>query len=458
MTVPQIKPVVLRDLLNADTALRIDLPDDTSPALPGLDRDDLIQLAGRTVLIATRSQASTAAALIALDGVASAFVICPPDMSSDLLRSIAETAGVEAIITDHSDFDIGMNIPVLVRGTNNGIPDAKGLQQQETRWIMPTSGTTGRPKLVAHRFSALIGAISSTSASTNPVWATFYDIRRYGGLQIFLRACAAGARLVLTNPTEQLGDFIGRCTAAGVTHLTGTPSHWRRLLMSPFASQIDPAYVRLSGEIADRAILDALRAKWPSAAIIHAYASTEAGVGFEVSDGQEGFPAAYLGGLPGIYLKIEADTLRIRSSRTALTYVGPDAPVLLDDDGFVDTDDVVERVGDRCYFRGRRSGVVNVGGNKVHPEEVERVINLHPSVSMSRVRSRRNPILGDLIVADVVLKPSASAASELDHTKLKDEILSACRRDLARHKVPVALEFSASLPLIGSGKMGRQHA
>ena len=83
--------------------------------------------------------------------------------------------------------------------------------------------------------------------------------------------------------------------ATGVTHLTGTPSHWRRALMSPANSQIAPRYVRLSGEIADQAVLDSLKARFPDAAIGHAYASTEAGVGFEVTDGLEGFPASFIG-------------------------------------------------------------------------------------------------------------------------------------------------------------------
>ena len=66
------------------------------------------------------------------------------------------------------------------------------------------------------------------------VWGTFYDIRRYGGLQIFLRALLGGASLVLSSAEE-----TGRATswrgwrAHGVTHMSGTPSHWRRALMSP---------------------------------------------------------------------------------------------------------------------------------------------------------------------------------------------------------------------------------
>src|SRR2546425_6173557 len=64
--------------------------------------------------------------------------------------------------------------------------------------------------------------------------------------------------------------------------------------MSPSAHRIAPHYVRLSGEIADQAILDHVRACYPGARIAHAFASTEAGVGFAVEDGLAGFPASLL--------------------------------------------------------------------------------------------------------------------------------------------------------------------
>ena len=77
---------------------------------------------------------------------------------------------------------------------------------------------------------------------------------------------------------------------------------------------------------------------------------------------------------------------------------------LADKDGFVDTRDMVELRGDRYYFVGRRDGVINVGGLKVHPEEVEAVINRHPGVQMSLVKARKNPFTGAVVVADVVVK------------------------------------------------------
>ena len=110
-------------------------------------------------------------------------------------------------------------------------------------------------------------------------WATFYDIRRYGGLQIFLRALSGQGSLSLGGDGESVGSLLARFGAAGVTHISGTPSHWRKVLMSGEGCRIDPDYVRLSGEIADDAVLGALRALYPRARIEHAYASTEAGVG-----------------------------------------------------------------------------------------------------------------------------------------------------------------------------------
>src|SRR5262249_50192428 len=156
--------------------------------------------------------------------------------------------------------------------------------------------------------------------------------------------------LVLSSADESPGDHLLRIAAHAVTHLTGTPSHWRRALMSPSAGAITPRYIRLSGEIADQAILDTLRSFYPQATIGHAFASTEAGVAFEVNDGLEGFPASLVGEHGEVEMKVEDRSLRIRSGRTAFRYVGEESSALMDHDGFVDTGDIVELRGDRYYF------------------------------------------------------------------------------------------------------------
>jgi acyl-CoA synthetase (AMP-forming)/AMP-acid ligase II len=323
---------------------------------------------------------------------------------------------------------------------------------------MLTSGTSGVPKIVGHTLKGLTGAIIADGAArgAGAVWATFYDIRRYGGLQIFLRAVIGGGSMVLSDPGEPLADHIARLSRRGVTHISGTPSHWRKLLMSGAASNFAPRYVRLSGEIADQAVLDALAQAFPNASIGHAYASTEAGVGLAVNDGREGFPASLVGqNRAGVEIEIVDGSLRIRSNRTAHAYIGENAAALTDADGFVDTGDMVELRGDRYYFVGRRGGIINIGGLKVHPEEIEAVINRHAEVTMSRARSRKSPITGAVVVADVVL------AEDVDSSRneaIRKEILALCKASLAAHKVPAVIRFVGQLDVTSAGKLARADA
>src|SRR5207247_3885175 len=144
---------------------------------------------------------------------------------------------------------------------------------------------------------------------------------------------------------------------------------------------------------------------------------------------------------------------RIRSARNADRYLGEEHPALTDDDGFVDTGDMVERRGDRYYFLGRRSGVINVGGLKVYPEEVEAAINRHPAVRMSMVRPRRSPITGALVIADVVLKrESDPGTAHGPLAEYKQEILQICHASLAAHKVPATIRFVPALEIAAAGK------
>lgn len=412
---------------------------------------------GRSVLIATSDQITAGLALIELDGIARRLVVCPSDLSFEHLQSVIATAQVGAVVTDRARPEtVVPGVNCVVNCQPNITPrDVNRAVSHQTEWILLTSGTTGAPKLVEHTLATLTGAINA-SASGGVVWSTFYDIRRYGGLQIFLRALLGGASMVLSSARESTGDFLARAAARGVTHISGTPSHWRRVLMSPSTRKISPQYVRLSGEIADQAILDGLHFGYPDADIAHAFASTEAGVAFTVGDGLAGFPASLIEqGIKDVEMKIEDGSLRIRSARTAIRYVGSDSETIRDDDGFVDTGDMVERSGDRYYFIGRKGGIINVGGQKVHPEEVEAVINRHPSVQMSLVRARKNPITGAVVVADVVVKSGVETGAGTE--ALKSGILRVCHGALAPHKVPVAIRFVPPLELGASGKLARRN-
>ena len=418
----------------------------------------LDQFRGRSVLLATESQLAAVLALVQLDGVARRLILCPPGLTSDHIDAVAKVAAVDFVVSDLTATQAGVAASArFVSCSTSLVPtDLRLPHDQETEWLLLTSGTSGVPKVVVHTLATLAGAIKAGSSGASVVWSTFYDVRRFGGLQIALRALVAGGSLVLSDAGETLADFLARAAACGVTHMSGTPSHWRRALMSAAVHRITPQYVRLSGEIADQAILDALQTCFGNATVAHAFASTEAGVAFEVDDGLQGFPAAFVKPEGPVEMKVEDGSLRIRSPRAALRYLG-EQDSLADKDGFVDTGDMVERRGNRYHFTGRRGGIINVGGMKVHPEEVEAVINRHPQVQMSLVKARNSPIMGAIVVADVLVRPQPGGAA-VDAEGLKGEIISSCQSALARHKVPAAISLVASLDVAPSGKLSRAGA
>lgn len=297
-------------------------------------------LRDRSVLVAATDQLAAALALIELDGVARRLILWPPDSPPEHLSPVIDSAAVDAIVSDRNTPGPGTpRVECFVTCSSNVTP--AGYDRTEgrpTEWILLTSGTTGLPKLVVHTLASLAGAIAADAASPSPtVWSTFYDIRRYGGLQILLRAVLTRASFVLSSAQEPTTDFLNRAGGRGVSHISGTPSHWRRALMSPSARRLNPQYVRLSGEIADQAILSQLQSFYPQARISHAFASTEAGVAFDVTDGLEGFPARLIGGGDPVEMKVEDGSLYIRSSRNADRYLSPDAEPLRGSGGFVDT-------------------------------------------------------------------------------------------------------------------------
>jgi len=412
-------------------------------------------LADQAVLVPTEHPLSAARALVELDGVARRLIICPPGVRDEQLDWLADAGCFDAVVIDH-ERPVASRAGIVARVGPAGAAPALSLAQNvDTEWVMFTSGTTGAPKLVVHTLAGLAGAIDPDDVEAGArVWGTFYDVRRYGGLQILLRALRAGASLAYAAPGEDIAEFLARLGAHGATHVTGTPSHWRTALMHLGIGAIRPSYVRLSGEIADQPLLNALRVQFPGAAIVHAYASTEAGVGFEVDDGLEGFPATLLERRGPVQMRVRDGVLQVCSPRTARRYLDPSLP-LMDAEGFVDSGDFVEQRGERFYFVGRRGGIINVGGLKVHPEEVEAAINSCPGVRLSRVTGRRNPISGMVVVAEVA---AAGALDGPGEALVRSEILAICERKLDRYKIPMRVTFVAALPMSAGGKLARDDA
>ena len=160
------------------------------------------ELAERSVLLATQSQIVSAAAMVELDGLVRRLVLAPPGLSDEHLQNVVTDAEVDSVVTDYAPrfgecpppSVLSIHLPIVTRA-------AQRHRTVDTQWVLLTSGTSGRPKMVIHSLGSLVGAIPRNSDVSAPqVWSTFYDIRRYGGLQIFLRALLGGADLVLTDP------------------------------------------------------------------------------------------------------------------------------------------------------------------------------------------------------------------------------------------------------------------
>jgi acyl-coenzyme A synthetase/AMP-(fatty) acid ligase len=445
------------------------LAEDTIVRLEELERASLLgqqhleRLRGKAVFLSVANALTAALAFIELDGLARRVVLAPPGLDPEHLPALVQATETEVWLGDST-------APVPVERLPLGAPrlepgPVRRHFSHPTEWVLLSSGTAGVPKPIAHTLETLEAPLKGEpSGALGLMWSTFYDIRRYGGLQILLRALHSGS-LLLRSGGQSLPEFLALAARLGITHMTGTPSHWRAALMSGAVSQIAPRYVRLSGEIADQGILDNLDQAFPRAQLVHAFASSEAGLAFEVHDRQAGFAASLLSGskeitgcklIAGLEIKLQEETLRIRSPATAVRYLGDGAPPLHDRDGFVDTGDRVQLRDERAYFVGRAGGIINVGGLKVHPEEVEAIINTHPGVRISRVTARRSPITGALVIAEVVASETDTAAERADD--LVREILELCRKALPAHKVPARVQLVPHLPVSAAGKLVRSDA
>lgn len=191
------------------------------------------------------------------------------------------------------------------------------------------------------------------------------------GIQVLLQSLLAGDVLVDALGLRSLHDRLRFLAAHAVDALSATPTVWRQVLQSGVAGSLPLRQVTLGGEIADQRLLDALAGAFPDARITHVFASTETGAAFAVRDGREGFPRSYLEEAPrGIRLAVRDGVLHLHAPD--VSGAGPD--------GFVSTGDLVEVSGDRVRFLGRASGMVDVGGVMVAPEQVEAVLRAHPDV------------------------------------------------------------------------------
>lgn len=374
---------------------------------------------GASAAIQTNRPEVVAAAIFGLQGWANEVHLLPPGFDSASLP-----AGVALVEPTSPE-------PVIHPRTPSAL---------DTAWVVYTSGTTGVPKAIRHTRETLTRTISSKQRPDSLIWGLLYDPNRMAGLQVLHHALATRTTVVAPAAAASLANRVRFLAASGVTALSATPTLWRMILQVRFTKPWDLRQITLGGEIADQRILDALAIRFPEARIVHIFASTETGAAFSVSDGLAGFPASYLDDAPrGVRLEVRDNILHIHSPGVSTA----------GDDGFASTGDVVDVTEQRVFFRGRQSGVVNVGGANVWPEEVEQLLREHPEVLEAQVRATPNAMTGFLLIASVV--PTDSAQTD----DLGKRLRAWVRKTAPGPQVPAKVHVVDALEVMQTGKAAR---
>ncbi len=401
------------------------------------------QLRGSCIVINGRKRSEFALLLSLLDGIAKKILFLPLDIDSHLHDRFYSEAEV--------DFEVYLENDKLKFKLVRGFQYVDSGDRYQTEWIIPTSGTTNIPKLVSHTFTSLTRTAKQNVAKGESfVWGLVFDIYRFSGIQVFLQSLLSGSSLIIPESDFNMSKVLDLLTQYKCNSLSATPSFWRKLLMSEESHKLRLVNITLGGEISDKNILSALKAKFINSNVRHIYASTEVGVGFSVSDGKPGFPYSYVeDGINGIKLKIDRDNiLWIKPGSRVQKYVVGD--LMFSPDGYIKTGDIVSVKDDRVHFLGRDSGAINVGGNKVQPEEVEEVLMSSDFVRAAYVYAKNSPMMGALVCADVV-----PVENFIDKKILKSKILVYCRDNLENYKVPALLKIVEDLETTESGKLKR---
>ena len=365
------------------------------------------------------------------------------NVAADRLEQIANELDLKVCISAETLFLEGLN------STDSTGDSAGGI-------TILTSGTSGKPKAVHHDFSSLVRPVRQTDPGQR--WLLAYPPHLYAGLQVTLQALTNYGTLVIPAAGADPQSIAKVMTERSVEFASATPSYWRRLLMAvppDKLASIPIQQITLGGEVVDQTILDQLRACFPDARIVHIYATSETGRCFSVSDGDAGFPLNLLDAPSndGVSLRIVDDELQVKSANSMSGYdTRSEAPSdRVTDDGWFRTGDLVEVRGQRVYFSGRASDMINVGGNKVHPIEVERALRMLDEVAEVRVYSQGSSLAGELVACDVV-----AADKSLDPKLIRTRIMEHCNQALDRYQRPRIVRVLDELDLSDAGKLKRR--
>lgn len=300
-----------------------------------------------------------------------------------------------------------------------------------------TSGTTGQPKKVVHSISTLARSVRIGDNYKGQIWGYAYNPTHMAGLQVFFQAFENQNCLV--NLFNQPREFVYQSIIENsITHISATPTFYRLLLPCDFQC---PSVVRvtLGGEKSDQHLYDSISKIFPNAKINNIYASTEAGSLFASKGDCFQIPEES----KDKFKVVDGELLIHKSllgSSDSFSFTGD----------YYHSGDLIEWVDqERGLFRftSRKNELINVGGYKVNPAEVEEAILGIDGVKQCLVYGKANSILGNVLCADAVLEKGIEL-TELD-------IKKALGSKLQDFKVPRRIKFVDEISLTRTGKQKR---
>ncbi len=294
--------------------------------------------------------------------------------------------------------------------------------------LIRTTGTTGAPKAARHDWRVLAQTVNAVRPEPEQRWLLAYGLHQFAGIQVLLHVLASRAALVAPFP-RQPKDGLDALLADGVTRVSATPTFWRFLLAEARSRELKLPHleqITLGGEASPADLLEELRTTFPFARVSQVYASTEFGSITSVCDGLPGLSidALWSESNPTSNVRAENGELLVRAEAGMLGYADEsDGAAPADSAAWQPTGDLIEIVGRRVLFRGRRSDVINVGGVKVHPLPVEERILALGCVEAARVFGRASKLTGAIVAVDIVPRGGVAAAdADQIHLAVKDAV------------------------------------
>jgi len=315
--------------------------------------------------------------------------------------------------------------------------------------ILFSSGSTGRPKAMVHNMDRLLEPLSKKKARRHRI-LIFLLFDHIGGLNTLFNGMASGALIVV--PEKREPDAVGQAIQQQqVNLLPASPTFLNLLLMSGAHQNYDLSSLRFityGTEPMPESLLMRLKAALPNVAFIQTFGTSETGISQTVSRSSNSTQIKIDD--PNTEYKIVAGELWLRSKSQILGYLNHDMSRFTAD-GWFKTGDIVEESNDGFLtITGRREDIINVGGEKVTPSEVESVILQLSEVADCLVYGEQNAITGQNVAAHIV----ASGDHEL--RALKRKIKQHCRQVLSAYKVPARIIFTDATSVSDRFKKSRR--